>query len=152
MATPSIQKSLLADAPALVQLEIRCFPGDRLSLRQYRYLINRQSALVLTMKQRGKVIGGAVVLFRKGSSKARLYSIAIDPACQGRGFGDLLLSAVEREVKSHRATSIQLEVRHDNQGAIHFYLKHGYVIVGEYAGFYEDGARAIRMYKLLDGS
>ncbi|OGT55378.1 MAG: hypothetical protein A3F14_01710 [Gammaproteobacteria bacterium RIFCSPHIGHO2_12_FULL_43_28] len=145
----SIYPSTISDAFALAQLERRCFPGDRLSLGQYRYFIRRPSAQVLTMMQSDKVIGGAVLLFRRHSAIARLYSIAIDPAFQGHGLGVELLAEVEAYAKGRRATLVRLEVRQDNQVAIQFYKKHGYLAFGEYEHYYEDGAPALRMQKIL---
>ena len=66
-----------ADLPALEQLENAAFSSDRISRRSWGRLLLSPSARVLVVRS-GQTLGGAcVVLRRKGSSVARLYSIAV---------------------------------------------------------------------------
>lgn len=138
-----IRPARAADADALAALEWRCFPGDRMSARQYRrHAASPRAVVLLAADAGGLVIGGAVVLFRAGSAKGRLYSIAVDPAARGRGLGAALLAAAEAAARRRGATSLRLEVRQDNPVAIALYEARGYRRTGARARFYEDGADA----------
>jgi ribosomal protein S18 acetylase RimI-like enzyme len=86
---------------------------------------------------------------RKRVKVGRLYSIATDPTAQGRGVGRLLLQACEAAAVQRECHDVSLEVRVSNLAAITFYERHGYRIVEELTGFYEDGTDALRMRKHL---
>uniref|UniRef100_UPI003784F276 GNAT family N-acetyltransferase n=1 Tax=Methylocella sp. TaxID=1978226 RepID=UPI003784F276 len=87
--------------------------------------------------------------FRSTSRKARLYSIALDPAAHGRGYGRLLLAASEEAARARGARTLRLEVRDDNARAIRLYEQAGYGAFGRYEDYYEDGGGAIRFEKPL---
>lgn len=133
------------DLAALLALEAR-FPGDRLSKRQFRHhLVSASSQLRIV----DDGTGYALVLFRAGSDIARLYSIAVDPAVRGRGLGAALLADAEAGAAARGATRLRLEVREDNAAAIALYRGRGYAVFGRYAGYYADGADALRFEKRL---
>lgn len=134
------------DVDALVAIENRVFPGDRLSRQALSRLIDRPSATVLVARPGGAVGGYAVVLFRRGSHAARLYSIA----SVVKGQGTALLAAAEAEAAARGARLLRLEVRRDNSRAVAFYRRHGYEPIGERLGYYEDGMAALRFEKRLD--
>lgn len=136
------------DIPALLALENSCFKSDRFNDQQFRYLIVQSNALVVVVEKMSKIIAYAVVLFRKNSSLARLYSIAVDPTYQKRGVALLIYKFVEHHTSKH-CNQIRLEVRKDNRRAIHFYKKNGYQPFGQYDNFYTDGEDALRMKKML---
>jgi ribosomal protein S18 acetylase RimI-like enzyme len=139
----------LADIDALIELEKMCFETDRLSAKQFRHFIRSSTALVAAVKQHSKLIAAAVLLFRKNSSIARLYSIAVNPTFQQHGIAQGLNQFLERFALKQSYSEIRLEVRKNNDRAIRFYRKNGYEAFGEYKNFYEDGADAMRMRKKL---
>lgn len=147
--TIRIRHATLADLPALVALERRAFTTDHLSPRQYRHHLTNPRALVLAAVDTSGLLGKAVVLFRKGSSVARLYSIAVDDAARGRGIAKALLRAVERGARTRGCTRMRLEVAQKNVGAVALYESLGYRRFGAHARFYEDGADAWRYEKIL---
>jgi len=139
-----------ADLAALVTLEQRSFATDRLSPRQFRHhLLGRGNSLLLVAVEGGRLCGNALVLFRAGARRARLYSIVVAPEARGRGTGERLLARVEREARSRRAAELALEVRHGNATAIALYERRGYRRIGNKPGYYEDGAPAWRYLKPL---
>jgi ribosomal protein S18 acetylase RimI-like enzyme len=97
----------------------------------------------------GTLLGYALVLFRRGSSRARLYSIARDAQRAPRGTGGALLAAAERAAAAAGALELGLEVRTDNAAALHLYETSGYRATGRRPAYYEDGADALRMTKIL---
>ncbi len=82
-----------------------------------------------------------------------IESIGILPEDQDRGYGGLLISAMEAEAKFRGYNTIVLEVRERNDHAIKFYKSHGYEIVEFLEGYYNipfDGSRnAYRMRKSI---
>ncbi|TGR60809.1 GNAT family N-acetyltransferase, partial [bacterium M00.F.Ca.ET.194.01.1.1] len=90
-----IRKARASDVDDLAAIEKAVFSGDRLSRRSFRQFIERETAETLVAEIDGRVGGYAIVLFRKGSGVARLYSIAVGPFFGGLGIGRQLLSAAE---------------------------------------------------------
>lgn len=133
----------------LVALENSCFTTDKLSAQQFRRFIKTNTALIVAVWRDEKLIAAALILFRKNSTLARLYSIAVNPEFQRQGIADALLTFIEQKLKTKACTEIRLEVRQDNQRALCFYQKNNYEYFGEYQHFYEDGANATRMRKKL---
>jgi ribosomal protein S18 acetylase RimI-like enzyme len=138
-----------ADLDRLCRIEAAGFTGDRLSRRSLRRLLRRPSALTLAAVADGRVVGYAMLLFRKGSDKARLYSLARDPAAAGCGIGGALLAAAEKAARARGLAEMRLEVREDNHAARRLYEGLGYAVLGRRPGYYEDGADALRMRKPL---
>ncbi len=146
---PSIRPARVEDLPALIDLEKRCFDADRISPRQFRYLISKAKAAVLVLELDGQVLGDAVVLFSRATSVARLYSLAIDPLQRGQGWARLLMKAVETEAWRHQRAYLRLEVREDNAVALKLYRSLGYRRLGERPDYYEDHMGALRLEKSL---
>ncbi len=144
-----VRKAHPSDLDAIERIESKVFEGDRLSRRSLRHFVTATTALMLVLVFQDRVLGYSLVGFRKGSARARLYSIALDPTEQGHGLGRLLLGASERAAKAHGAAFMRLEVRADNAGAIALYRQNGYRIFGRYEQYYEDGGEAIRFEKAL---
>src|ERR1041384_111664 len=90
-----IREALFSDIDALTAIEAECFASDRLSRRSLTSLAKSPSASVFVACVAGRPVGYAVVLTRRGSRKARLYSIAVHPNAGGRGIGSSLLAAAE---------------------------------------------------------
>jgi ribosomal protein S18 acetylase RimI-like enzyme len=144
-----IRDARLSDLSALVALEDDCFEIDRFNRRQFRYMITRAQGRLLVDERRGTLIGYALVLFRRGTSLARLYSIAVDPRARGRGAGRDLLEAAERAAADADCAYLRLEVRRDNVESIRLYRNAGFRKLGEVGDYYEDGMEALRYEKAL---
>ncbi|AZO70709.1 MAG: GNAT family N-acetyltransferase [Mesorhizobium sp.] len=146
-----IRKARASDVDDLAAIEKAVFSGDRLSRRSFRQFIERETAEMLVAENDGHVAGYAVVLFRKGSGVARLYSIAVGPFFGNLGIGRQLLAAAEEAAYEHDRMMLRLEVREDNQRAIRIYEQAGYRKIGREPDYYEDGATALRYEKTLRG-
>ncbi|MDX1400065.1 MAG: peptidase C39 family protein, partial [Oceanospirillum sp.] len=90
-----------------------------------------------------------LLLFRRGTGLARLYSIAVSPSHQGQGIAGVLLETLEQEAAERHQVFMRLEVRQDNLTAIALYEKRGYRRFGMIKDYYEDGQAALRMEKRL---
>ncbi|MHB8623404.1 MAG: GNAT family N-acetyltransferase [Sulfuricaulis sp.] len=136
------------DLDALVQLEDH-FPTDRLKRASFRHLLRHAHADVWVVENDALLAGNVVVLYRRGSKAARLYSLVVHPSQQRRGIARALLSAAEAAAADRGWTELRLEVRPDNAPAIAFYRKNDYRVSGMLKAFYEDGSDALRMTKRL---
>jgi ribosomal protein S18 acetylase RimI-like enzyme len=148
--TFAIRPARTREASALAALEKKVFSGDRLSARSFRDLIRSKSAIVLTASDaRHTILGTCVVLFRRTTSVARLYSVAVVPEARGLGIARALVQAAEEVARKRGELFMRLEVRSDNQAAIGLYKKLGYRSFGRYLDYYEDHADALRFEKSL---
>lgn len=139
----------VSDLDALVAIEAAAFDGDRISRRSFRRLIEARTACVMVAEQAGVVVGYAVLLFREGTKRARLYSLAVNASRSGAGMGRALLTGAESGAKARGAATLTLEVRADNARAVRLYELNGFVRFGEKTNYYEDGATALRYAKSL---
>ena len=144
-----IRKAERGDLDALMKLEHRVFATDRLSRRSLQRLLSSGTAAVLVVHENGQLLGVAIVLFRRGSLTARLYSIAVAPHAGGRGVGRKLLEAAEAQALARGCRVMRLEVHHTNHAAIARYRKSGYREFGRRRRYYEDGGDALRFEKRL---
>lgn len=148
-----IRPAVQADHSSLVQLEQRCFSSDRISERSFRrFLKGEANRLLVAEGDDGHLLGYGLLLRHRGTSLARLYSLAIAPEAQGQGLGYALLVALEAQAETDECRFIRLEVHIGNTGAIALYQRNGYRKVGERKGYYEDGGTALLMEKRLHPS
>ncbi|WP_144434911.1 GNAT family N-acetyltransferase, partial [Pseudomonas syringae] len=85
------------DVEALLVLENECFEGDRLTPRSFHWMIHRANACLIVAEHAGQLTGYALVLFHRGTSLGRLYSLAIADSARGQGLGRQLLQRAEQQ-------------------------------------------------------
>jgi ribosomal protein S18 acetylase RimI-like enzyme len=141
-----IRLARASDVDALATLENAVFEADRISRKSFRSMVGSASATVLVATAQGAIAGYCAVLFRAGSRKARLYSIA---AARCSGIGRVLLAAAEEAAAARGCEDLRLEVRQDNARAIDLYEKSGYRRFGRKPDYYADGAAALLYEKPL---
>lgn len=144
-----LRRARPADLAVLVDLELATFAYDRMSARQFRRHLSSSSAAVLLAEGDDGLLGSTIVFFRRGSARARLYSLATSPAARGRGIGKALLAAAERVARERGMHWLSLEVRRDNSAAVSLYEAHGYRRSAALENYYDDGAAAWRYEKSL---
>lgn len=144
-----IRDATLDDLDALVEVENRCFDSDRLSRRSFRYLLTKGNAEIIVEEDNGVLRGYAMLLFNTGTSLARLYSLAVDPAQQRKGVASALVQAAEEKARVNDAVTLRLEIRKDNVASIGLFRRHGYREFGLYTDYYEDHMDALRFEKSL---
>ncbi|HUF44766.1 MAG TPA: peptidase C39 family protein [Aestuariivirgaceae bacterium] len=146
------RRALAQDAKPIEALETRAFASDRLSARSLRDYLKSPAATVLVAEdEAGNLLGYAIVRFRRATSVARLYSIAVAEGARGHGVGEQLLTAAEEEARRRGDLFMRLEVRADNASAIALYDRLGYRAFGRHLDYYEDHAEAIRLEKRIIG-
>jgi [ribosomal protein S18]-alanine N-acetyltransferase len=137
------------DIPALIALEQQCFISDRLSPRSVRWMVSRAHGQLLVVARDGQLLGYALLLLRRRSTRARLYSIAIAEHARGMGLGQQLLARIEACAVAHHCTHLRLEVRTDNPGALGLYERNGYRRFAQVDDYYADHTSALRLEKPL---
>jgi ribosomal-protein-alanine N-acetyltransferase len=151
MTDIAIRPAVPSDLHAIEAIENRVFNADRLSRRGLRDFIRSPRVALLVAHSGDAISGYALLAYRKGSSVARLYSIAIEPEAVGRGIGRALLGACARAAFKRECRKLRLEVRVDNSAAIGFYERLGFEVFGHYDDYYEDGTAALRLEMNLVG-
>jgi ribosomal protein S18 acetylase RimI-like enzyme len=146
---PDIRLAELDDLDTLVALENRCFQTDRLSRRSFRYLLKQGHAVTHVAEIGGEIVGYVMTLFSRGTSMARIYSIAVDPVARGRGAGRLLVETAEQAASRAECRDIRLEIRRDNKASIATFTGLGYRQFGVVSDYYDDHMEALRFQKSL---
>jgi ribosomal protein S18 acetylase RimI-like enzyme len=137
------------DVPKLAALEGLCFRSDRLSPQSFRRLAASPTAVVMVAEASARIVGCLIMLFRRGSRVGRIYSLAVHPQCRRKGLASRMIADSENHAARRGATTVRLEVRNDNPGALDFYHQHGYRVLGTHARYYGDGADALRLAKQI---
>ncbi len=143
------RRAKLDDLDDLVQLENRCFETDRLSRRSFRHMLTKAHAVILIDRREGRLRGYVLVLFSRGTSMARLYSIAVEPGLAGLGIGGALVEAAEAAARERGCVSMRLEIRTDNPASQALFRRHGYRQFDTVLDYYEDHMDALRLEKSL---
>lgn len=150
MSEAGIRRAGLPDLDAILALEAQ-FPGDRMSRRSVRRFLQVPSAHVWVSHPADAAapLGALVMLTRRGSTAARIYSVAVDPETRGRGLGKALVQQAESRARDLGCEQMRLEVREDNAAARGLYAALGYVTSARLAGYYEDGGDGLRLTRTL---
>lgn len=144
-----IRRAELTDIEVLLLLEAQCFDTDRLSRRNFRWMIKKAHADLFLAESETEVIAYILMLYVRGTSLARIYSLAVSPQHRQQGLGQQLISTAEKAALAVGRSFVRLEVRPDNQKAVALYEKHGYQPFDVVRDFYEDHSDALRMMKVL---
>jgi N-acetylglutamate synthase-like GNAT family acetyltransferase len=87
---------------------------------------------------------GCVLFYRDGERSGRLYQMAVEPSCQMRGVGRLLVQRLEAHLRELGVRAVRLHARGPSVG---FYAKLGYVAYDQ--PFVEVGIEHRRMRREL---
>ncbi|MCP5167053.1 MAG: GNAT family N-acetyltransferase/peptidase C39 family protein [Pseudomonadales bacterium] len=144
-----IRRVVASDIEELLRLEALAFSGDRLSRRSFKRWIRHGGCVFLVWEEGGVLLGYILVIQRRGTRLARLYSLAVDPASRGRGIAAQLIGRAEEVARDSGSLYMRLEVAGNNAAAIALYRKLGYQQFGLYQDYYEDHSDALRMEKCI---
>ncbi len=93
----------------------------------------------------GRVVG--VLVIRPARDALELENVAIDPACQGRGYGRALISFAERRARELGLPGVTLYTNEAMVENLRLYPRLGFVETGRRV---EDGYRRVFFRKSLD--
>jgi ribosomal protein S18 acetylase RimI-like enzyme len=91
----------------------------------------------LAENEDGEPIGFYCVRHKVRAPVTMLYFIVVHPDCRDHGVGELLMEDLEQQARAQckvgQAYAIHLNVAKDNTGAIRFYERLGFNIIGDHA-------------------
>jgi len=126
------------------------FSQIHISCRSFRTFISSATARVVVTEGEDGIVGYPIILFRRGTALARLYSIAVLKDITQRGIGLRLLQAVEDVAFEEGRVYMRLEVHEENERAIwlycRFHYRSGVILIIMMAN-----ATALRYEKILRG-
>ncbi len=135
-----------SDIPLLLALEENTFP-DFWSESAWQSAFARPDFFGFTLKEEGKLLGFVcgTALFEE----SELLKIAVDSAERKKGYGKILLKALQTECKARGAEKLFLEVREGNIPARRLYEGDGFTLLRLRKKYYHDGENALEMNKTL---
>jgi len=142
-----IAPATLSDLPLLTELETDLFVNERISRRQFRYLLTKANSIVIKAENSGTLLGYLVLLNRVTSSNLRIYSIGVAGSVRNQGIARSLLQYAEQVARSQHKSQLTLEVCENNHPAIKLYYDIGYCLYGRKTNYYEDGCTALLLRK-----
>ncbi len=134
----------------VLDIEKLCFPGDEWTEGMFESEISNSISVfpVGIDEESGRVVCYCCVWLI--SDFAEITNIAVSPAYQRQGIGQMMLGLIEKICRESNVECINLEVKNGNVPAEQLYLKLGYKEVGRRNNYYKDGSDAILMTKLLN--
>jgi ribosomal protein S18 acetylase RimI-like enzyme len=145
-----LRRARESDLEALVEMERNFFTSDhQISRRGFRRFLVSPNATLIVADVGGAVAGCVLVIYRRGSGLARLYTIAVAEAFQRRGIARQLLAAAEAGARRRGRGVMRLEVRADDAGAVALYESAGYGLFGRRSRYYDGRIDALRFDKPL---
>ena len=143
----NIRKATLDDLEFLVELEKACFPLVQQTSRKnirHSILSEFQDVLIAETNGREKTPVGSLVLF-KYRRTVRIYSIAVLPEQQNRGYGELLFRHVVELASRSGFEKISIEVHTRNTTLINWYKNRGFTERKQLKDYYSPGEDGLRM-------
>jgi [ribosomal protein S18]-alanine N-acetyltransferase len=132
------------DLRRIVDIERDSFGLDAWPAGLFREYAADPRALFLIARA-GRTIAGYIIAVRRRADAVEIDSLAVHSRYRRLGIAAKLLKAVLRRARSSGVTSIGLMVRRDNDAAICFYRRFGFLRTATVPGYYEDGAPGWRM-------
>jgi ribosomal protein S18 acetylase RimI-like enzyme len=140
----SIELASLRDLNALRHVEQVCFPKDAWPLMDLIGVLTFPGVIRLKALSDKHMVGFIAGDVRRLEGVAWIATVGVLPEFRGRGIGSALLGACEERIRVGR---IRLCVRVSNDTAIRLYEQRGYLRVGEWSRYYQDGESALVMEK-----
>jgi ribosomal-protein-alanine acetyltransferase len=140
-----IRKFKPCDFAGVIEIEHEQFSEHDPYLYMSLYELNEDTFFVA--EDRGAVVGFVAGITAVGEHGVygRVFSIAAREAYQGLGVGTQLMKGVIDAFHQKMIRDITLEVRSHNLGAVRFYQRLGFVVMGMEYGYYSDGEDAVIM-------
>ncbi|MGC9060449.1 MAG: GNAT family N-acetyltransferase [Thermoplasmata archaeon] len=139
-----------SDLPQILRIEEESFEEYlRYKPREMQYLLFEANSEGWVAEIDINIVGYYIILFRKNTRVARLYSIATGLKWRGRGVGRVLLQHAEERAIKRGCVEMHLEVKTSNESAIALYKAHGYSISELLPDYYRAGVHGYRMSKRL---
>jgi len=141
----------MADLDAVLVIERASFGADAYDRNLFAELFGECGRLFLVAAARPGIRAYMVTAaaVRRSTLSAELVSVAVAPACRGRGIASALMRSTLRRLRLRRVRQFTLAVRVSNRQAQALYAKFGFARVRQLHRYYEDGEDALVLRKLL---
>jgi ribosomal-protein-alanine N-acetyltransferase len=90
-----------------------------------------------------------MIAARNTPNEARILMFAVDEDHRRQGIGEKLMQEFVIFASMNGFISLKLEVKTDNDSAINFYKKFGFVITSRLRAYYSDASDAFTMWKII---
>jgi len=127
-------------------LEQVCFPQDAWPLLDIISVLSMPNVIRLKAVCDMQCVGFVAADVRRGERLSWIATIGVLPEYRGQGIGKALMEACEALIPTG---TIRLCVRTNNREAIRLYESMDYKTVGRWKAYYQDGADALVMEKVL---
>ena len=141
-----VRSAVVEDLNGLFELEQQ-FGAEAFTKKTLRRFLSKgKNRLFVLEDAMGRMVGSAIVLRRKNSTKARLYSFIIHEKHRGAGMGSAYLRLILERLAG-KVDTVTLEVSENNEAAIRMYEACGFELDGRVEGYYRDGSAALKMHR-----
>lgn len=137
------------DLPLLSELEEQLFASDRISHRQFKYLLTKANSIVVKAGSVEICLGYMVLLKRKNCRNLRIYSIGVARHARRQGLALRFIKYAEQVARNRHYNRLTLEVCEHNESALKMYKSAGFVEYGKKTNYYEDSCNALLLHKIL---
>jgi [ribosomal protein S18]-alanine N-acetyltransferase len=132
------------DLRRVLDIERDSFGRDAWPAGLFREYAAEPRALFLIARA-GRTVAGYIIAVSGREHSVEIESLAVHSRYRRLGVASLLFQAVFRRARRRGATCIGLMVRRDNEPAIRFYRRLGFVRTTTVPRYYEDGSAGWRM-------
>lgn len=146
-----IRRAVPADLEALMALERGSFAQDAQSRRSMRHLIERAHGELRVADAAGRLLGYLMLLYRRGTRVARIYSIAVASEARGQGLARRLVDDAEQCARAVGCTALSAEARQSNRASRALFAACGFAERKRLVDYYEadehgheDGVRLVK--------
>lgn len=136
----SFRRAAAVDLETIIEMDRRSPTGANWSRAQFEAELGEGFLVAVRLEE---IVGYAV--FRRVAGESQLYAIAVAPEYRRHGYGSRLLDEIFARSRDARCSRVSLEVRADNEAAVAFYKKRGFVVVGRRLKYYNGVADALQM-------
>ena len=137
------------DFPTLCLLDQMCFPeGIAYTPEEIALGLAQPGAFVLVAEVENQVVA-FLLAYQKKRPVGHIVTIDVHPDFRQRGIGDQLMELAEQRLRQGGAMRIVLEVSVENDPALQFYAKRGYLTRRLLPHYYRDESDAYLMEKRL---
>ena len=135
------------DFDKLYEIDHQVFSEDlAYSHLELQYYLRSRRCRTLVAEDEGEIVG-FVTASAEPRKVGHIISIDVAPNRQRQQVGSRLLAEIERWLWEKGAQAIYLETAVDDTGARGFYERHGYFILEQLAGYYNETLDAFLMMK-----
>lgn len=143
----NISRVLLSDLKTLYEIDRLCFDKNTaFSLEYFYYIYNTPDTLSYKFVIQDRIIG-FIIAWKKSDVFYEILTIDILKDYRGRGYGKALLKFMEERMIENGAFYCMLQVSQENETALKFYLKYGYVKKAFLHDYYGINRHAFLMVK-----